>query len=307
MSARSGDQVRVRVARVDGRVADAGGHPRKPGRARRSLSGGFAAVSWCGPASAPPGPSRCRRPGRWHRTGRRPAPPRGRPPRRLLSGWPRPRLLPRSYRSGRRESPWRWSFLGWPRTGSAVVGELHREVVVGFLDQRLDRLQVVAALAAHPQLLALDLGLDVLRALVPDQLGDLLGVLGGDPFLGAGGDLVELAGGARLTSVQRLEADTAADQLGLVHVQHNLDPPLGVGLHLDRLAGPADRRVGVLEVEPLPHLLGRLVDRKSTRLNSSHTEIYTLSLHDALPISAPRSWPPSRSSRRTSGSTRRCS
>src|SRR5215204_6442146 len=27
-------------------------------------------------------------------------------------------------------------------------------------------------------------------------------------------------------------------------------------------------------------------DRKSTRLNSSHTEIYTLSLHDALSISA---------------------
>src|ERR1044072_3347564 len=26
-------------------------------------------------------------------------------------------------------------------------------------------------------------------------------------------------------------------------------------------------------------------DRKSTRLNSSHTDIYTLSLHDALPIS----------------------
>src|SRR5476649_1413932 len=28
----------------------------------------------------------------------------------------------------------------------------------------------------------------------------------------------------------------------------------------------------------------RIRDRKSTRLNSSHTEIYTLSLHDALPI-----------------------
>src|ERR1035437_2851503 len=27
-----------------------------------------------------------------------------------------------------------------------------------------------------------------------------------------------------------------------------------------------------------------LLDRKSTRLNSSHTDIYTLSLHDALPI-----------------------
>src|SRR5882672_7955477 len=30
------------------------------------------------------------------------------------------------------------------------------------------------------------------------------------------------------------------------------------------------------------------VDRKSTRLNSSHTVIYTLSLHDALPISLKR-------------------
>src|SRR5882672_4953925 len=29
----------------------------------------------------------------------------------------------------------------------------------------------------------------------------------------------------------------------------------------------------------------RKTDRKSTRLNSSHTVIYTLSLHDALPIS----------------------
>src|SRR5476649_1099227 len=29
-------------------------------------------------------------------------------------------------------------------------------------------------------------------------------------------------------------------------------------------------------------------DRKSTRLNSSHTVIYTLSLHDALPISGGR-------------------
>src|SRR5262252_433410 len=28
----------------------------------------------------------------------------------------------------------------------------------------------------------------------------------------------------------------------------------------------------------------RMQDRKSTRLNSSHTVIYTLSLHDALPI-----------------------
>src|SRR3712207_4720215 len=30
-----------------------------------------------------------------------------------------------------------------------------------------------------------------------------------------------------------------------------------------------------------------VADRKSTRLNSSHANIYTLSLHDALPISEP--------------------
>src|ERR671917_548524 len=34
----------------------------------------------------------------------------------------------------------------------------------------------------------------------------------------------------------------------------------------------------------LPMILAPDADRKSTRLNSSHTEIYTLSLHDALPI-----------------------
>src|SRR5215204_3142885 len=37
---------------------------------------------------------------------------------------------------------------------------------------------------------------------------------------------------------------------------------------------------------PVTDILRGLIveDRKSTRLNSSHTEIYTLSLHDALPI-----------------------
>src|SRR5215211_7969477 len=34
---------------------------------------------------------------------------------------------------------------------------------------------------------------------------------------------------------------------------------------------------------------GSAADRKSTRLNSSHTEIYTLSLHDARPISSSHS------------------
>src|SRR5476649_1595599 len=41
-----------------------------------------------------------------------------------------------------------------------------------------------------------------------------------------------------------------------------------------------------------PRVTSRLAssDRKSTRLNSSHTEIYTLSLHDALPIFCEDAW-----------------
>src|SRR5882672_1231087 len=44
--------------------------------------------------------------------------------------------------------------------------------------------------------------------------------------------------------------------------------------------------LGCLVEAPLPMQrdASRHQDRKSTRLNSSHTEIYTLSLHDALPI-----------------------
>src|SRR5215204_4088399 len=49
--------------------------------------------------------------------------------------------------------------------------------------------------------------------------------------------------------------------------------------------GPISR---MLLLESSISSLVRLIDRKSTRLNSSHTVIYTLSLHDALPIYEPR-------------------
>src|SRR5215204_319702 len=55
---------------------------------------------------------------------------------------------------------------------------------------------------------------------------------------------------------------------------------------------------------------GKRIDRKSTRLNSSHTVIYTLSLHDALPIYALRArlrTPPPRGPARRRGCERaRC-
>ena len=64
---------------------------------------------------------------------------------------------------------------------------------------------------------------------------------------------------ATLSGVERLQAHAAAQQLRLEHVEDRLHALLGDGLHLDRLAGPRDPRVGVLEVEALRDLLGRLV------------------------------------------------
>src|SRR3989304_2964542 len=72
--------------------------------------------------------------------------------------------------------------------------------------------------------------------------------------------------------------------------------------HLHRRGAPG--RAPPSQRGTIPRALRRRRDRKSTRLNSSHgyisyaafffndtatTEIYTLSLHDALPISAPSS------------------
>src|SRR5215204_5304452 len=56
------------------------------------------------------------------------------------------------------------------------------------------------------------------------------------------------------------------------HGSHSRRWPIGCGR-------PSTRRRGACSTAPRG-------DRKSTRLNSSHTEIYTLSLHDSLPISA---------------------
>src|SRR6202012_4573533 len=47
----------------------------------------------------------------------------------------------------------------------------------------------------------------------------------------------------------------------------------------------AQYRCDRLDVDLDGEFPSRRSDRKSTRLNSSHTEIYPLSLHDALPIS----------------------
>src|SRR5215204_1244923 len=68
-------------------------------------------------------------------------------------------------------------------------------------------------------------------------------------------------------------------------VEVNPDPMYG-GYALARIAGKDAAGIGPKMDPNAPTAWSVYIgDRKSTRLNSSHTVIYTLSLHDALPIS----------------------
>src|SRR5215217_8164706 len=87
---------------------------------------------------------------------------------------------------------------------SPVVDELQRHVEVGLFQHGDDGLKVVALLGGNAYLVALDLGLDALGALVADELGDLLGVLAADALLDGAADLVGLAARLRLAHVEGL-------------------------------------------------------------------------------------------------------
>ena len=65
------------------------------------------------------------------------------------------------------------------------------------------------------------------------------------------------------SGVQDLEREAALDQLVLEHVEDRVGALLAVGLDLNGLLAPrpGDRRAGTLEVEPVPDLLDRLVQR----------------------------------------------
>src|ERR1700739_584150 len=143
-----------------------------------------------------------------------------------------------------------------------VVDELQRHIQVGLLQHRNDGLQVVTLFAGDADLVALDLGLDVLGSLVADELRNLLGVLAVDALLERAGDLVGLARRLRLPGVERLHRDVAADQLLLEYVDGRLHALLGRRRQLDGLVAlPRDLGVGAAEVEAGGKLLGGLVER----------------------------------------------
>src|SRR5699024_4108136 len=63
-----------------------------------------------------------------------------------------------------------------------------------------------------------------------------------------------------LAVLERLQRDSALDQLRLEHVEDGLDPVFAVGLHLNRLAAPGDRGIGAAEVVAGVDLLRSLVE-----------------------------------------------
>src|SRR5271169_3469177 len=145
---------------------------------------------------------------------------------------------------------------------SPVVDELEGEVELLALQQRDDGLQIVLLLGRDAQLLALDLGPDALRPLVPDDLRQLLGVVLADALLEGDSHPVFLAGELGIARVQGLERHAAPDQLVLEHVEDGLGAFLAVGPDVDGvLAGPGDGRAHAAEVEPGTYFLGRLVER----------------------------------------------
>src|SRR5918997_1554339 len=74
----------------------------------------------------------------------------------------------------------------------------------------------------------------------------------------------------------------------LPNLQSRIPIHQGNGFILAETGGAEEITLTVSQIPAHSHPLlcstGTASDRKSTRLNSSHTEIYTLSLHDALPI-----------------------
>src|SRR6202035_510502 len=215
--------------------------------------------------------------------GRAPPPPRspGRlppltasPPRRRLARTTGRRSLTGPARHIRRRPvPCRWAVVPVltcttvrrPQTRAArlaVVGELKGEVELLALQQRDHGLQVVLLLGRDAQLLALDLGPDALRPLVPDDLRQLPGVVLVDALLEGDRHAVLLPGELGIGRVQRLQRYAALDQLVLEHVEDGHGALLAVGADVHGLlAGPGDGRAHAAEVEPGTYFLGRLVER----------------------------------------------
>src|SRR5690606_27448014 len=176
------------------------------------------------------------------------------PPVPASAGWrpaPRP-CRGRSRRCGGVRS-------SWPASVAEVV-ELQRDAEVGLAQQRDGVLQVVALLAVDPQLVAVDLAVDLELGVLERGL-DLLGRLALDALLD--GDLLPRAGqvGLHVAELQAADVDAARGQPLLEDVGHLLELEVaGCGLR-HHVVFQREFGVHALEVETGGQLAAGLVDR----------------------------------------------
>src|SRR5215218_9444428 len=147
-----------------------------------------------------------------------------------------------------------------PRELAAEVGELQRDAEVGLAELRDRGLEVVLLLAAHAELLTLDLVGDALEAESLDELADLAGLHVGDPDVQVRGLTHGSLGGVLDLAVREcLQRNLAAHELLLEHLRERAEAVLARGVQLDRRVAEVDGAVGVLEVVARRDLAAGLV------------------------------------------------
>ena len=149
---------------------------------------------------------------------------------------------------------------GEAESSIAEIVELQRQFEVALAQQRHRVLQVVALLAVDPQLVAVDLGIDLELGFL-DRRGDLLGQLLLDALLH--GDLLPGPGqvGFHLAFLQAAHVDATRDQARAEDVGHLLELEIaGRGL-ADDVVVQREFRVHALEVEAGGEFTAGLVHR----------------------------------------------
>ncbi len=142
-----------------------------------------------------------------------------------------------------------------PRRSRSIpeIVELQRDLKLGLAQQRHRLLQVVALLAADPQLVAVDLGLDLELGLL-ERGDDLLRQFLLDALLD--GDLLARTGQVHLGlgRLQAADVDAAGNQARAQDVEHLLELEVAGRLLHDHEAVELEARVLALEVEAVAEL-----------------------------------------------------
>ena len=137
----------------------------------------------------------------------------------------------------------------------------HRKIILPLFDELDHALQIIAALAADPQRIALDARLD-LGKLIADQLLELFGDIVGDALLERGdlahahpADLLDRA------PFEDLQRQVAAQRLGFEYVAHGRQVQFGIRCDRQLLFAQNQLGLAVLQIVARANIALGLIDR----------------------------------------------